>query len=392
MSIIDRILGKTKDVEKVINAADTFRLVSAYDPVFHDFKGEIYESMLVRAAIDARARHISKLKVTFSGSAKPDLSAKLAKRPNPWDSWSQFLYRVSTILDATNNCLLVPVYDDGLNKIGFYPVLASDVKIVEYKGEVWVRYKFRAGRQVAACRIEECAMLRKFQFRNDFFGETNKALDETMDLLTIQKQGIKEAVKTTNSYKFVATSSNFALASDLAAEQTNFTERNFGREAKGGKVLLFPNTMKDIKQVDLKPYTPDKEQMELIEQNVFDYFGVNQDVLQNKAVGDAWAAFYEGAVEPFAIQFSECMTASLYSEREIAFGAEVMVTTNRVQYMSFTDKKAYVEGGLDRGILTINEAREVYNLPALPAEQGDRFIARGEYYFIQEENDNADQE
>jgi hypothetical protein len=54
--------------------------------------------------------------------------------------------------------------------------------------------------------------------------------------------------------------------------------------------------------------------------------------------------------------------------------------------MSFTDKKAYVEGGLDRGILTINEAREVYNLPPLPPEQGDRFVARGEYYFIQEEN------
>ena len=219
-----------------------------------------------------------------------------------------------------------------------------------------------------------------------------------MDLLSIQKQGIKEAIKSTNSYKFVATSSNFALAGDLEKEQKNFTERNFGREAKGGKVLLFPNTMKDIKQVDLKPYTPDKDQMELIEQNVFDYFGVNKDILQNKAVGDAWTAFYEGAVEPFAIQFSETMTSALYSEREVSFCAEVVATTNRVQYMSFTDKKAYVEGGLDRGILTINEAREVYNLPPLPDEQGNRFIARGEYYFIQEENpteednDNANEE
>ena len=398
MSIIDKILGKTKEVEKIVDSANTFKFVSAYDPVFHDFRGEIYESMLVRAAIDARARHISKLKVEFIGSAKPDLTARLKKRPNPWDSWSQFLYRVDTILDATNNCLLVPIYDDGLNKVGFYPVLANRIKIVEYKGELWVKYTFRNGRHVAACRMTECAVLRKFQFRNDFFGENNIALDETMDLLTMQKQGIKEAIKTTNSYKFVASSSNFALAGDLEKEQSNFTERNFGKEAKGGKVLLFPNTMKDIKQIDLKPYTPDKDQLELIEQNVFDYFGVNKEVLQNKAVGDAWAAFYEGAVEPFAIQFSESMTTALYSEREIALGAEVMATTNRVQYMSFSDKKAYIEGGLDRGILTINEAREVYNLPPLPPEQGDRFIARGEYYFLQEENpqeednDNGDQE
>lgn len=393
MGIIDKILGKSQEVEKVIDAANTFRLVSAYDPIFHDFRGEIYESMLVRAAIDARARHISKLKVEFAGTAKPDLTSRLKKKPNPWDTWSQFLYRVDTMLDATNNCLLVPIYDDGLNKIGFYPVLANKIKVVEYKGELWVKYTFRNGRQTAACRFTECAVLRKYQFRNDFFGESNTALDETMDLITMQKQGITEAIKTTNSYKFVATSSNFALAGDLEKEQKNFTERNFSKEAKGGKVLLFPNTMKDIKQIDLKPYTPDKDQMELIEQNVFDYFGVNKDILQNKAVGDAWSAFYEGAVEPFAIQFGETMTCALYSEREIALGSEVVATTNRVQYMSFNDKKSYVEGGLDRGILTINEAREVYNLPALPPEQGDRFIARGEYYFIQEEDEkNGDQE
>lgn len=392
MSIVDKILGKTKEAEKVIESGRTFKLVSAYEPIFHDYRGQIYESMLVRAAIDARSRHISKLKVEFVGSAKPDLSARLAKRPNPWDTWSQFLYRTNTILDATNNCLLVPIYDDDLNKIGFFPVLANTVKVVEYKGELWLKYKFRNGSKSAACRMSESAVLRKFQFHNDFFGESNSALGETMDLLSIQKQGIKEAIKSTNSYRFMAQSTNFQLAKDLEEDQANFSERNFGKEAKGGRMLLFPNTYKDIKQIDLKPYTPDKDQMALIEQNVFDYFGVNSDILTNKAVGDAWSAFYEGAVEPFAIQFSETMTSALYSQREVALGAEVVCTTNRVQYMSFNDKKAYVEGGLDRGILTINEAREVYQLPPLPPEQGDRFIARGEYYFIQEENNNASEE
>ena len=87
------------------------------------------------------------------------------------------------------------------------------------------------------------------------------------------------------------------------------------------------------------------------------------------------------------------MTSALFSEREQSLGNEVAATTNRVQYMAFTDKKNYVEGGLDRGILTIDEAREVYNLPPLPDGQGNRFIARGEYKFIQEEDENnADEE
>lgn len=391
MGIIDKILGKTSEVGQVVQSGKTFELVSAYNPVFRDWRGEIYESMLVRAAIDARSRHISKLKVEFVGTAKPELTKRLRIKPNPWDTWSQFLYRVNTILDATNNCLLVPIYDDDMNKIGFYPVLATDIKVVEYKDELWLRYKFRSGMKVAACRMSEAALLRKFQFKQDFFGEGNGAIDETMDLMSIQKQGIKEAIKTTSSYKFMAQSSNFTLAQDLEKEQTNFSERNFGSEAKSkkGKVLLFPNTYKDIKQIDIKPYTPDREQMELIDKNVFEYFGVNEDILQNKAVGDVWTAFYEGAVEPFAIQFAETFKFALYSMNEINRGADVFASTNRVQYMSFADKKNYVEGGLDRGILTINEAREVYNLPRLDSEIGDRFIARGEYKFIQEEDEDA---
>lgn len=55
--------------------------------------------------------------------------------------------------------------------------------------------------------------------------------------------------------------------------------------------------------------------------------------------------------------------------------------------MSFSDKRGFVDSGLDRGYLMIDEAREVFNLAPLPDGQGQRFIARGEYYFIQEENE-----
>ena len=99
MGLIDKILGRNTKTEQVIKAGETFKLVSAYEPVFRDWRGEIYESLLVRAAIDARARHISKLKVEIIGDAKPDLMSRLRKRPNIWHTWSQELYRISTILD-----------------------------------------------------------------------------------------------------------------------------------------------------------------------------------------------------------------------------------------------------------------------------------------------------
>lgn len=392
MSFIDKLLGKNKETEEVLKSREVFKVVSAYSPVFHDWRGEIYESMLVRAAIDARARHVSKLKVEFRGTAKPDLTAKLRRRPNPWDTWSKFLYRVSTILDCCNNVVIVPIYDDSRNKVGIYPLIPTRCEVVRYKDELWLKYKFYSGQKNGACKMSECAILNRFQFKNDFFGEDNRALDETMDLISIEKQSIKEAIKTTSGFKFWAKSNNFSMEDDLATMADNFSERNFGSEAKKStKVLLFPNTMSEIHTLDGKPYTPDKDQMELIQQNVYTYFGVNLKILQNSGSSEELSAFYEGFIEPFGIQFAETMTFAVYSDRENSQGSEIVVTSNRLQYMTFTDKKNFVEGGLDRGILTINEAREVYNLPSI-GEAGDRFVARGEYYFIQEDNNNGNQE
>jgi hypothetical protein len=117
--------------------------------------------------------------------------------------------------------------------------------------------------------------------------------------------------------------------------------------------------------------------MELIQKNVFYYFGVNEDILQNKAYGDAWSAFYEGCVEVFAIKFSEGLTKAMFSERERSSGAHAMLTANRLQYMSNADKMAFTNDGLDRGMISINEAREVWNLA--PVEGGDIRTIRGEY-------------
>ena len=122
--------------------------------------------------------------------------------------------------------------------------------------------------------------------------------------------------------------------------------------------------------------------MDRIRQNVFDYFGVNEEVLQNKAYGDAWSAFYEGAVEAFAVQFSDVMTKMLFTERERAFESFVMATANRLQYMSNSEKLNVSSQMADRGIMNRDEIREIWNLPPLPDGQGQAYTIRGEYYLL----------
>ena len=396
MSLFDRIFrpDQAKKSDEALNNARTlFQTLTAYQPVFTNWGGAIYESEIVRAAIDARARHISKLRVETVGTANLSLQSKLRQGPNQWQTWSQFLYRASTILDVTNNCFIVPVFDERMIITGIFPVLPTSCALVEYKGEVWVRYQFSNG-LVGAVELRKCAILTKHQFRDDFFGSSNLPLHETMQLIHIQNQGIEEAVKNTSTFRFMAQLSNFAKPDDLAKERERFTKENLSTESKSGGFLLFPNAYKDIKQIDVKPYTVDADQMEQIRQNVYNYFGVNEDVLQNKAFGDAWSAFYEGAVEPFAIQFSEAVTKALFSERERAQGSEIIATSNRLQYMSNADKLNVSSQLLDRGIFSINDVRDIWNLPHV--EGGDERIIRGEYYSAIEKinggTDNADEE
>ena len=398
MGLLDKIFRpkESKREEKAINEARSFfQTLTAYTPTFTNWGGAIYESEIVRAAIDARARHISKLKVETVGTANPSLQSKLALGPNQWQTWSQFLYRVSTILDVTNTAFIVPVLDERMVITGVYPILPSAVSLMEYEDEIWLRYQFRNG-QYAAVEFRKCAVLTKHQYKSDFFGDSNAPLKETMQLIHIQNQGIQEGVKNAATFRFMATLNNFSSAADLAKERQRFTEANLSTESKASGFLLFPNVYKDIRQIDVKPYAIDSEQMKQIRENVFNYFGVSENVLQNKAKGEELEGFFDGCVEPFSIQCSESMSRALFSERERAQGSRIEITANRLQYMNMTQRIAMVEKFVDRGVMSEEEGREILNLG--PKREGDTFVIRGEYVNAddrmtsQEEEDNASEE
>ena len=115
-----------------------------------------------------------------------------------------------------------------------------------------------------------------------------------------------------------------------------------------------------------------------VKASVFDYFGVNEKVLQNNFTPDEWAAFYEANIEPFALQLSLVLSNMLFTNEQKVRGNSVQFTSNRLQYASTKEKLNVVVGLTDRGMMSRNEGREVFNLE--PIEGGDDYIIRGEYY------------
>ena len=371
MGAFDKIFGKWKE-KKQVNGY--FKMLDGYTPIFSSYDGGVYEMELTRACIHTFANHCSKLRPTATGAGAKGITALLEGKPNPFMTSAQFVYKVATIYDTQNTCFIVPLLDDLEKVVGYYPVNPQQTEIIEVGGEPYLRYTFKTGEK-AAIELARCGVVSKYLYNSDIKGESNAALRPTLQLLNVQNQGIAEGIKNSASFRFMATVNNFTKGKDLANERKKWVEENLGTEAGG--LALFPNTYTNVQQITSNPQIVDPEQMEIIQTRVLNYFGSNEDVLQNKTVGDAWSAYYEGKIEPFALQLSQAMTCMTFSRMEMARGNAVVWSANRLQYMTNTDKLQVSSQMFDRGILSTNDVMDIWNLPHVP--DGDKRYIRKEY-------------
>lgn len=377
MGLFEAIFGKRKSEPK---QSSTFQTLTAYQPVFRSWGGQIYESEMVRAAIDAKARHAAKLQYSMEGTARQKLYTATKAAPNPWMTWSQFLERCSNIYEVQNNLFIAPILDDMGEVSGFYPVLPSECEVVDVGGEPYLKFTFVRG-QKKSVRLSRVGLVVKHQLTNDFFGEKNTPLDATMELVNIVNQGIQEGVKNSATFRFMAQINSKMFDEDLRKERTRFDENNFQRG--GGGLLLFGNQFSNIQQLRQEGYKVDAEQSKLIKENIMAYFGVSEAVLENRATGDELDSFFNGCVEIFSIKMSESMTRMVFSPREINGGNAIRFTANRLQYMSVGSKISMAQQLGDRGVLTIDEIRELFNYAPLPDGAGKFTPIRGEYKDVQ---------
>lgn len=365
-------LFKRPKAKKQVNGY--FQMLDGYTPIFTDYDGGVYEMELTRACIHTFANHCSKLLPQVSGPDSRGIQAILNGKPNPFMTSAQFVYKVATLYDAKNTCFIAPILDEFDRLIGYYPVNPQQTEVIDVGGEPWLRYKFNNGKW-AAIELARCGVVSKFLYHSDIKGENNRALAPTLQLLSTQNQGIEEGIKNSASFRFMATINNFAKAKDMKKEREEWVKENLGPDAGG--LALFPNSYTNVQQIQSHAEIVDPEQMKLIQARVYTYFGSNEKILLNQATGDDWSAYYEGKIEPFALQLSQAMTAMTYSQNERTRGNGVVWSSNRLQYMTNADKLQVSSQMFDRGILSTNDVMDIWGLPHVP--DGDKRYIRKEY-------------
>lgn len=360
---IKSIFGRIKTY-----VTSTWKEIGGYTSRFSAFGRDIYANEVVRACIRTLAEHTSKANVKVLRDGKQGdkrLERMIQYRPNIYMNGKDFLYKIRTLLEIHNVVFIYIQRDDMGRCIGLYPMPPAQYEAVEVSGQLYI--KFHYPQTVMVHSWEDLAVLRKDYNNSDIWGDSNTAILTSLDLLNTTNEGMANAIKSTANLRGILKSTKAMLdEEDVKRIQKSFTEQYMNISNTSGVAAL--DSTLTYTPIELKPVVANYKSIEELRNNVYRYFGVNEDAILSRLSGNTWEAFYEARIEPFLLALGLELTNKIFTSREREFGNEIVFESNRLQYMSMSDKLALVQM-VDRGAMTANEWRAVMNMA--PVEGGD---------------------
>ena len=366
--------GKDKPMEDVTNF-NMYSLLNSFNSTFYTNTGNIWDMDVVRSAVDAYCRNFAKLKARHvrSGiSGKSPYERLLNYRPNPLMEAYSFYYKVAANLKLTNNAFIYPEFSTDGRLIALWPLLSTQIDLLEKNGQLYLKFLFRTGK-TKVVPYERIIHMRGQYFDHDIFGSKNTALKPALETAEAINQGVSNSAKLINSIRGILAAKVSTKDEDLGKIRDKFVENNFKMTSNGSGVIV-TDTKLDYTPINEKTTPISSDQLAYTKNAIYDYFGVNEAIVQNKFKEDEWSAFYEGGIEPVAIQMSQCFSNILFTENERNFGNEIVFEANRLQYASTTTKVTVVKELSPMGVLMKDDIREIFNMSPLPNGEGQKIL------------------
>lgn len=375
-SLFKTLFGK-KDAERE-KQLSVYKLLSGYEAFFSSWGKNVYDSKVARTAIDRIATHSAKLtpkhiQNDVNHPIKGEINYMLQNKPNAIMTTYDFIYKVVSQLYTYNNAFVYIAKDSQGYITGFYPILSYQDELLEDKaGNVYLRFKFVNGKTYTL-RYEELIHLRRFYNEDDFWGSSNRILHTDLETAHTSSEGIKNAIKMTNSLKGILNYTNAMLKEeDIQKNRDNFVKDFLGEGNHSGIAAL--DSKATFQEIDMKPITLDDEQLKRVNSNIYDYFGISEEIIRNDYTPEKWNAFFEGVIEPLSIQLGEAFTNAIFKEQSIKEGHRIIFTTHRLQYASLSQKIQMIKVVASYGMITKDEARELLDLAPIGGEEGEKII------------------
>jgi len=367
--IFDKLLKKTtkKNITEIVNE-------TLYG--FSGYSGDAYSNDIFREAVDAIARNAGKLKgshvVVYEDKRRVSDDGKLNRllqtRPNRYMSAYDFLYKLITRLFLYNNSFAYLDRDERGLLQAIYPITATQVNILkDPTGSLFCGFMLKNGREVIL-PYTDIIHLRRFYNDGEILGEDNGAIGSGIELAQTQNEGIINGIKSGATIRGILNFTQIMSASKLKEEKDAFVKDYLELGNEGG--VIATDQKMEYTPIDHKPVILDADQSKEIKTKIYNYLGLTENIVNSSYTEDEYAAFYESTLEPIAIALSQEFTAKIFNDREQSYGNMIVFESGRLQFTSNKTKVNLIAQLAPYGLLTINQALEILNLPSV--KDGDK--------------------
>lgn len=372
MGLFDRIF-KNKAVPVTVQGG---ALINEQQGTFTVWSGDAYSNDIYRAGVDAIARNCAKLKgchvIRYGDHSRTAgecrLNRLLQTRPNPYMSAYDFLYKMVTRYYLNNNAFALLDKDERGAVRAIYPLTETYVEMLsDTQNNLYCRFTFSSGKTAIFPYCDIIHLRRNFN-SNELLGDGNGALTPALELAHTQNEGIISGIKAGAHIRGILKFTQIMPPQKMKEEKDAFIADYLTMNNDGGVVATDQKT--EYTPIESKPVLLSAEQTEAIQAKIYNYLGVSKEIVNSSYNEDQFSAFYESTVEPIAVALSLEFTAKIFNDREQAFGNAIIFDSGRMQFTSNKTKIDLIKELVPFGILSINQALEIMNLP--PIEGGDR--------------------
>ena len=280
------------------------------------------------------------------------------------------IYKLVTHYYLYNNAFAYLQKDDKGNLMGIYPLSPVSMEyLTDSTDTLYCKFLFAGGKEFIL-PFSDIFTIRRFFNSNDLLGDNNNAILPTLDLAHTQNEGIKSSIKAGATIKGILKYNQVLSPENLKKEKEAFIKDYLDISNNGGIAAL--DSKMEYIPLEVKGATIDNEQISSIKQKIYDYLGVSEKIVNSTYNEDEWAAFYESVIEGLGLQIGLELTDKIFTRREQSFGNSIILEANRLQFASTKTKTDLLFNLLPMGVISINEAREILNIPHV--EGGDKYI------------------
>ena len=381
-NLIDTIFN-VKPTQIDSNKYTNAQLINSYTNFITNYNAEIYNDLAVRSCVDTIARHVAKLKPVHiiqdengRNTQKSSINSLLANRPNIYMSTSDFLYKVASQLLYYGNAFVYIQKDNKQNINGFYPIDFTSCELKEYDNNLYLKFNFNNAKNIVIPYADIIHIRRNYSTHDLLGQDAYKPLLETLTNLSKSRQSISNKVENGGKISGILKLSGMVSQSEWKTKAELFADWFKSSTSKSGGVATIDSTA-DFIPVSTKAESAEEAQLKYLQSEVYSYFGINEAIVNGSYNETEWQAFYESIIEGIKIQLSQEFTAKVFTEKEKEYGNIIDFNSNRLTYASTTNKVNMVKELGALGLLTTNEARELFDLP--PVEDGDKRLVSLNY-------------